>query len=119
LTFKGTRDIFEGDRIQFENTPNELKFLNKKANKDDAGRYTLTMKNEKGQDTIALNVIVVGKIFFVLIKYYSLITLRSRFFIIKLLISLFCTFSIVLSMTRNNVANSLFFVGKQFLWLSL
>jgi hypothetical protein len=56
-----------------------------KANKDDAGRYTLTMKNEKGQDTIALNVIVVGKIFFVLIKYYSLITLRSRFFIIKLL----------------------------------
>ena len=64
LTFKGTRDIFEGDRIQFENTPNELKFLNKKANKDDAGRYTLTMKNEKGQDTIALNVIVVGKIFF-------------------------------------------------------
>lgn len=63
LTFKGTRDIFEGDRIQFENTPNELKLLNKKANKDDAGRYTLTMKNEKGQDTIALNVIVVGKIF--------------------------------------------------------
>jgi len=59
--FKGTRDIFEGDRIQFENTPNELKFLNKKANKDDAGRYTLTMKNEKGQDTISLNVVVVGK----------------------------------------------------------
>ncbi|XP_071120619.1 twitchin-like isoform X18 [Mytilus edulis] len=57
----GTRDLFEGDRIKFENTPNELKLLNKKATKEDAGRYTLTMKNEKGQDTIALNVIVVDK----------------------------------------------------------
>lgn len=78
--FKGTRDIFEGDRIKFENSPNELKLLNKKASKDDAGRYTLTMKNEKGQDTISLNVVVVGKIFFISIKYYSLNTLRRRLF---------------------------------------
>ncbi|KAK3103159.1 hypothetical protein FSP39_016894 [Pinctada imbricata] len=56
---QGTKPVDEGGRIKFENTPTELKLINKKAELGDAGRYTLTMENEKGKDTCSINVKVV------------------------------------------------------------
>ena len=50
----------EPGRVVFENRPDQILLLNKAAEKSDQGRYNLTMKNEMGQDTVAVNVIVVG-----------------------------------------------------------
>ena len=50
----------EPGRVLFENRPDQILLLNKAAEKSDQGRYNLTMKNEMGQDTVAVNVIVVG-----------------------------------------------------------
>jgi len=51
----------EDSRVKFDNTPMEIKLINKSAKKSDAGKYNLTMQNEKGYDNLTVNVIVVGK----------------------------------------------------------
>ena len=50
----------EPGRVTFDDQKDQIVLLNKSAEKKDQGRYNLTMKNEKGQDTVAVNVIVVG-----------------------------------------------------------
>ena len=49
-------------RVAFENTLDQIILQNKSAEKSDQGRYQVTMKNEMGQDTASVNVIVVGKL---------------------------------------------------------
>ena len=51
----------EPGRVSFDNKKDQIILNNKAAEKSDQGRYNLTMKNEMGQDSIAVNVIVVGK----------------------------------------------------------
>ena len=51
----------EPGRVTFDNQRDQILLLNKSAEKSDQGRYNLTMKNEMGQDTVAVNVIVVGR----------------------------------------------------------
>ena len=48
--------------MSFENTPNEIKLINKAAEKSDAGKYNVVLSNEKGTDTATINVNVVGKL---------------------------------------------------------
>ena len=59
----------EGGRVKFENSPTELKLVNKKAEKGDSGRYTLTAENEMGKDTATVNVSVVGRLIWVIGRY--------------------------------------------------
>ena len=51
----------EPGRVTFDTQRDQILLLNKSAEKSDQGRYNLTMKNEMGQDTVAVNVIVVGR----------------------------------------------------------
>ena len=51
----------EPGRVSFDNRTDQIVLLNKAAEKGDQGRYNLTMKNEMGQDSINVNVVVVGK----------------------------------------------------------
>ena len=52
----------QGGRLSFENTPNEIKLINKAAEKSDSGKYNVVLSNEKGADTATINVNVVGKL---------------------------------------------------------
>lgn len=48
------------DRIHTEVNVAFTVFLNKKAKRDDSGKYTLTLKNPQGSDTASCKVLVVG-----------------------------------------------------------
>lgn len=53
--------VQENNRIKFEIKPDSITLRCKSAELKDAGKYALTLTNEKGSDSIAMNVIVVGK----------------------------------------------------------
>ncbi|XP_071104533.1 twitchin-like isoform X3 [Haliotis cracherodii] len=55
---QGGLTVHETDRIKFRNDPTEILLLNKKAEKGDTGKYTVLLTNEKGSDSISLNVTV-------------------------------------------------------------
>ncbi|XP_059156398.1 twitchin-like isoform X4 [Physella acuta] len=56
---QGGMPVHENDRIKFEIKPDSITLRCKKAELKDAGKYSLTLSNEKGSDNIAMNVIVV------------------------------------------------------------
>ena len=45
--------------------------VNKKAEKDDEGKYAITLSNEKGFDTVNVHVTIVGKFDFLPGKYFG------------------------------------------------
>ncbi|XP_069132543.1 twitchin-like isoform X11 [Argopecten irradians] len=51
--------VLEDSRIKFTNDPTEVKLVNKSAKKSDAGKYNIMLQNEKGFDSLYVNVIVV------------------------------------------------------------
>ncbi|XP_021346443.1 twitchin-like isoform X8 [Mizuhopecten yessoensis] len=51
--------VLEDSRIKFINDPLEVKLVNKSAKKSDAGKYNIMLQNEKGFDSLYVNVIVV------------------------------------------------------------
>lgn len=51
----------EPDRVAFDNTLEHVVLNCKRAEKPDAGKYSLVMRNDLGFDTVQLNVIVVGE----------------------------------------------------------
>lgn len=53
--------IHENSRVKFEIRPDTITLKCRSAELKDAGKYSLTLTNEKGSDSIAVNVIVVGK----------------------------------------------------------
>lgn len=61
LLHKGGKAVHETNRIKFENKPDSITLKCKSAEPTDAGKYNLTLTNEKGSDNVTMNVIVVGK----------------------------------------------------------
>jgi hypothetical protein len=59
--YQGGRPLTQGGRVSFTNTPNEIKLVNKAAEKSDSGKYNVVLSNEKGNDSVNINVNVVGK----------------------------------------------------------
>lgn len=59
------KEILPDSRISFETNPGvplgEVIMVCKAAKKDDQGRYSITLKNPKGSDTVSVNVTVLGK----------------------------------------------------------
>lgn len=51
----------EPARVSFDNSPDYLVLNNQSAEKTDAGKYSLVMRNDLGFDTVQLNVQVVGR----------------------------------------------------------
>ncbi len=58
---QGAKEIVPDSRISFEQTEDEIILHCRAAEKGDEGNYAVTLKNEKGQDTANINVIVQGK----------------------------------------------------------
>ena len=58
---QGPKEIGEDGRIQFEQLEGELVLVCRAAEKYDQGRYTVTLKNEKGLDTAYINLNIVDK----------------------------------------------------------
>ena len=51
----------DGDRIQVEVLDDEVVLTCKSAKKEDAGKYQVTLKNNKGSDSVNVNVAVLGE----------------------------------------------------------
>ena len=60
-TFQGPSPLSPDDRTNMEVEEGQATLTRRKAKMSDAGKYFVQMKNEKGFDTIAINVNVVGK----------------------------------------------------------
>ncbi|XP_041366543.1 twitchin-like isoform X3 [Gigantopelta aegis] len=56
---QGGLTVPETERVKFENTPTNIILQNKKAERSDAGKYSVLLTNEKGTDSATVNVIVV------------------------------------------------------------
>lgn len=65
LSWKGGLAVHETDRVKFEIKPDSITLKCKSAELKDAGKYSLTLTNEKGTDSISLNVAIVGKLIYV------------------------------------------------------
>lgn len=50
----------EPSRVAFDNTLDHIMLNNKSAEKTDAGKYSVVLRNDLGFDTVQLNVQVVG-----------------------------------------------------------
>ena len=61
LVNQGSKEIGDDGRIKLEIHEGEILLLCKAAQKDDQGRYSVTLKNPKGSDTAHLNVTVLDK----------------------------------------------------------
>lgn len=61
LLQNGTPVGEEPDRVAFDNTLEHVVLNCKRAEKPDAGKYSVVMRNDLGFDTVQLNVIVVGE----------------------------------------------------------
>jgi len=59
--FKDGKPIAEDDRMKVEVKDGEVVLTCKSANKDDDGRYSVTLKNPKGSDSAKMNVHVLSK----------------------------------------------------------
>ena len=59
--FQGSKEIGDDGRIKLEISDGEILLLCKAAQKDDQGRYSATLKNPKGSDTVHINVTVLDK----------------------------------------------------------
>ncbi|CAH1785276.1 unnamed protein product [Owenia fusiformis] len=57
----GSKPVPDDDRVQSEVTPDKINLNVKKAVREDAGAYTLTMKNDLGSDNLTLKVHVMDK----------------------------------------------------------
>lgn len=57
----GAPVLEEPARVSFDNSPDYLVLNNQSAEKTDAGKYSLVMRNDLGFDTVQLNVQVVGR----------------------------------------------------------
>ena len=51
----------EPGRVAFDNSVDYIVLNNKSAEKTDAGKYSVVLRNDLGFDTVSLNVQVVGK----------------------------------------------------------
>ena len=58
--------------MKMEVTPEQAILHCKKAEKSDTGKYTLTLSNDKGQDSTMVNVIVFGKLSAICLILFSL-----------------------------------------------
>jgi len=61
LFIQGSKEIGDDGRIKLEINDGEILLLCKAAQKDDQGRYSATLKNPKGSDTVHINVTVLDK----------------------------------------------------------
>ena len=61
LSCQGSKEIGDDGRIKLEINDGEILLLCKAAQKDDQGRYSATLKNPKGSDTVHINVTVLDK----------------------------------------------------------
>jgi len=59
--WQGSKEIGDDGRIKMEINDGEILLLCKAAQKDDQGRYSATLKNPKGSDTVHINVTVLDK----------------------------------------------------------
>ncbi|XP_033116214.1 twitchin-like [Anneissia japonica] len=58
---KGKTAVEASARIKFETNPEETVLINTNARRDDTGKYTVTLKNPKGEDSVAVRVTVFDK----------------------------------------------------------
>jgi len=58
---QGAKEIGDDGRIKLEINDGEILLLCKAAQKDDQGRYSATLRNPKGSDTVHINVTVLDK----------------------------------------------------------
>lgn len=75
--FQNGNAVLPDDRIHTEVNVAFTVFLNKKAKREDSGKYTLTLKNPQGSDTASCKVLVVGKYLFLAVTCTC--TLQSKF----------------------------------------
>jgi len=59
--YQGAKEIGDDGRIKLEINEGEILLQCKAAQKDDQGRYSVTLKNPKGSDTAHVNVTVLDK----------------------------------------------------------
>lgn len=55
------KEIGDDGRIKLEVHDDEVVLICRAAQKDDQGRYNVTLKNPKGSDTVHVNVVVLDK----------------------------------------------------------
>ena len=71
--FQGGLTVPETERVKFDNTTTNIILMNKKAERNDAGKYSVLLTNEKGTDSATVNVIVVGMNFNIILLSFTIL----------------------------------------------
>ncbi|XP_052825204.1 twitchin isoform X2 [Octopus bimaculoides] len=57
----GKASVADDPRVKINSSPDQIVMVNRKAEMTDAGKYNITLSNEKGFDTVSVNVTIVDK----------------------------------------------------------